>query len=249
MATKRDSSNLQLFLDLAALSAQTRNFATYRECYQKLVNKLSGRENFWIGLIVGYFLEENYTKCLEAIDAYRGSLKEGASYTRQELLFLEVDCYLRQNESIKAITTLEKGMSDVLNELQAKEKLATLLGKAGTFEVDGVSRDGIEESRKLWTDLFERTRLSLVLTRQPNELSVPARTGVLRAARLRVVRSLDAAAASQHVARPFAGANAASPRLPRRSLREAADLSAAPLRAVALARRGGIRSAVQRDDR
>ena len=138
---------------------------------------------------------------------------------------------------------------DVLNELQAKEKLATLLGKAGTFEVDGVSRDGIEESRKLWTDLFERTRLSLVLTRQPNELSVPARTGVLRAARLRVVRSLDAAAASQHVARPFAGANAASPRLPRRSLREAADLSAAPLRAVALARRGGIRSAVQRDDR
>lgn len=144
------------------------------------MNKLSGRENFWIGLIVGYFLEENYAKCLEAIDAYRGSLKEGASYVRQELLFLEADCYLRQNESVQAITTLEKGMSDVLNELQAKEKLATLLGKAGTFEVDGVSRDGIEESRKIWADLFDRTRRLCALTRrQPDELSVPARTGVL----------------------------------------------------------------------
>ena len=135
------------------------------------MNKLSGRENFWIGLIVGYFLEENCAKCLEAIDAYRGSLKEGASYTRQELLFLEVDCYLRQNESVKAITTLEKGMSDVLNELQAKEKLATLLGKAGTFEVDGVSRDGIEESRKIWSDLFERTRFLLVFSRPDNRMN------------------------------------------------------------------------------
>ena len=160
IATKRDSSNLQLFFDLAALSAQTRYFHTYRECYQKLVSQLSGRDNVWIGLIVGYFLEANYVKCLEAIEAYRGSLKEGASYTRQELLFLESDCYLRQNENIKAITTLEKGLSDVLNEFEAKERLATLLGKAGTFEVDGVSRDGIEESRQIWTDLFNRIRYS-----------------------------------------------------------------------------------------
>ena len=56
--------------------------------------------------------------------------------------------------------TLHDGAVDVLNELQAKEKLATLLGKAGTFEVDGVSRDGIEESRKIWADLFDRTRRS-----------------------------------------------------------------------------------------
>ena len=78
--------------------------------------------------------------------------------------------------------------------------------------------------------------LHALTRRQPDELSVPARTGVLRAARLRVVRSPDAAAASQHFTRSFAGADPASSRLLRRSVREAPELSGGSPRAVASAR-------------
>lgn len=160
VASLRDSSNLQIFVDLAALCAQTRDFAGYRKCFQKLISQLSGRGNYWVGLIVGYYREGNYAKCLEAIEVYRGTLDPVASIIRQELLFLQIDCYIRQNESVKAIVTLEKSMSDVLNELAAKEKLAILLGKQGDFSDGSTTRNGVQESRSLWLDLISRNRSS-----------------------------------------------------------------------------------------
>ena len=147
MSALRDPSNLQVTIDLAALSIQNRDYAGYRKCYQKLIGQLSGRGNFWIGMMVGYCLEGNYTKCLEAIDVYRSTLDPKPSYEQQELLLLEVRCYVNMNNLPKAISLLHDKMSVVLNEYYAKEQLAILYGK----------NHQCKESQAIWEDLLQRS--------------------------------------------------------------------------------------------
>ena len=71
-----DSSNLQITIDLAALHAQNRDFGGYRRCYQKLIGQISGRSQFWIGMMIGYYMEGNYKMCIEAIHSFRGTIDE-----------------------------------------------------------------------------------------------------------------------------------------------------------------------------
>ena len=129
MASMRDTSNLQIVIDLAALHAQNRDFAGYRRCYQKLIGQLPGRSQFWMGMIVGYYMEKNYEKCIEAIKAFRDTLDKTPSYQRQELCFLETECLVHQNKTAEAIQCMKEGMVDILNEDKAKERLAVLYGK------------------------------------------------------------------------------------------------------------------------
>ena len=129
MASMRDTSNLQIVIDLAALHAQNRDFAGYRRCYQKLIGQIPGRSQFWMGMVVGYFMEKNYEKCIEAIKAFRDTLDKTPSYQRQELCFLEVDCLTNLNKTVEAIQCLKDRMDEILNEDKAKERLAVLYGK------------------------------------------------------------------------------------------------------------------------
>lgn len=124
-----DSSNLQITIDLAALNAQNRDFGGYRRCYQKLIGQISGRSQFWIGMMIGYYMEGNYKMCIEAIHSFRGTIDEMPSYQRQELCFLEVECLVKQQKLAEAITCLKDGMKDILNEDKAKERLAVIYGE------------------------------------------------------------------------------------------------------------------------
>ena len=149
MASMRNPSNLQVTIDLATLHMQNRDIPGYRKCYQKLINQLSNRGNFWLGLMVGYCLEGNYSKCLEAISVFRETLPTTPSYERQELVNLEVRCYEGMKDYPKAIASLEAGMKDILNEDAANEQLAILLGK----------NNQIKESQQVWEKLLKRTSL------------------------------------------------------------------------------------------
>lgn len=156
MSLMRNPSNLQVLIDLAALHMQNRDIGGYRKCYQKLIGQLSGRGNFWIGMMVGYYLEGNFSKCLEAISVYRDTLDSKPSYERQELLLLEVRCYSGMKDLPKAISTLRDGMKEILNEDAAKEQLAVLYGKNGQ----------LAESQAMWEELLKRKeKLHLVMIR------------------------------------------------------------------------------------
>lgn len=148
MASMRNSNNLQVIIDLATLHIQNRDIAGYLKCYQKLIRQLSGRGNFWLGLMVGYYLEGDYSKCLEAISVYRNTIPTTPSYERQELVLLEVRCYVGMKDLPKAIATLTAGMKDILNEDSAKEQLAILYGQ----------NNQLKESQQLWEALLQRNR-------------------------------------------------------------------------------------------
>lgn len=146
MSSMRNPTNLQVIIDLAALHMQNRDIAGYRKCYQKLINQLSGRGNFWLGMMVGYYLEGNFSKCIEAISVFRNTLDKKPTYERQELVLLETRCYEGMKDLPKAITTLKEGMKDILNEDAAKDYLAVLYGK----------NKQLDESRSIWEELIQR---------------------------------------------------------------------------------------------
>lgn len=131
LASTYDPSNLQLTIDLAALHAQERDYAGFRSCHQKLIGQLPNRSNFWLGFMIGYYLEGKYSQCIEVIQTYRETLNKTPSIIRQELVYLESECLLALNKRPDAIRVLHDGMSDILNEDAAKERLAILYGENG----------------------------------------------------------------------------------------------------------------------
>lgn len=131
LASTYDPSNLQLIIDLATLHAQERDYAGFRSCHQKLIGQLPNRSNFWLGFMIGYYLEGKYSQCIEVIQTYRETLNKTPSIIRQELVYLETECLLALNKRDDAIRVLRDGMSDVLNEDSAKERLAVIYGENG----------------------------------------------------------------------------------------------------------------------
>ena len=141
----RNPSNLQVIIDLATLHIQNRDIAGYRKCYQRLIGEISGRGNFWLGMMVGFYLEGNFTKCLEAVSVFRETLPLTPSYQRQELALMEVRCYVGMKDLAKAISTMKENMKDILNEDRAKEELAILYGKNKQYK----------ESLEIWNALIK----------------------------------------------------------------------------------------------
>ena len=145
MSNMRNPSNLQVIIDLATLHIQNRDIAGYRKCYQRLIGEISGRGNFWLGMMVGFYLEGNFTKCLEAVSVFRETLPLTPSYQRQELALMEVRCYVGMKDLAKAISTMKENMKDILNEDRAKEELAILYGKNKQYK----------ESLEIWNALIK----------------------------------------------------------------------------------------------
>ena len=81
--------------------------------------------------MIGYYLEGKYSQCIEVIQTYRETLNKTPSIIRQELVYLESECLLALNKRPDAIRVLHDGMSDILNEDAAKERLAILYGENG----------------------------------------------------------------------------------------------------------------------
>ena len=131
LASMYDPTNLQVTIDLASLHVQMSDYKGYRSCHQKLIAQLPNRSNFWLGFMVGTYLEGNYTQCVDVIRTYRDTLEKKASVLRQELVFLEADSFVAKNDLPSAIVCLRSGMNDILDEDTANERLATLYGQTG----------------------------------------------------------------------------------------------------------------------
>lgn len=140
-----DPSNIQIIIDLAELQIQVRDFAGYRVSKQKLINERGGNHAYWLGFMTGAYLDSKYDLCRDIISTFRDTLDDKPSYMRQELVFLETQCFMIQQKWTEAISVLEKGMSDVLNVDKGKEMLAILYGYSGEKE----------KSRRLWEDLLD----------------------------------------------------------------------------------------------
>ena len=139
-----DSSNIQVLIDLADLQIQTRDYAGYRTSKQKLIQERGSNNAFWLGFMTGAYLEGRLSLCRDIISAFRDTQEKGASYMRQELVFLECYCYQAEKKWKEAVDVLEKGMEDILNEDKANEMRAVLYGKMGE----------LEKSRALFEDLL-----------------------------------------------------------------------------------------------
>lgn len=121
-----DPTNLQVTIDLASLHIQMGDYAGYRSCHQKLIGQLPNRSNFWLGFMVGTYLEGKYAQCVDVIRTYRDTLEKTPSILRQELVFLEADCFEADHDYPSAIASLRSGMKDILDEDTANERLARL---------------------------------------------------------------------------------------------------------------------------
>lgn len=128
-----DPSNIQLLIDLTSLHAQNRDYAGFRTCNQKLIAQLSNRSGFWLGFMVGYFLEGKYDKCIEVIVEYRKTLDSTPSILRSQLILLESECLKAQGKVENAISTIKNNMGEILNEDAAKELLAVMYGECGKW--------------------------------------------------------------------------------------------------------------------
>ena len=117
--------NLQILVDLSSLQVQVRDYAGYRVSKQKLMNERSGNQNYWMGFIMGAYLDKKYDLCIDIINSFFPSLEQKASYQRQELLFLQADCYYQLKKWNEAIDVITKGMKWILDEDKANETLAT----------------------------------------------------------------------------------------------------------------------------
>ena len=84
--------------------------------------------------MTGAYLEGKLDLCRDIITTFRDTQEKGASYTRQELVFLECYCYQAEKKWKEAVNVLEAGMADVLNEDKANEMRAVLYGKMGELE-------------------------------------------------------------------------------------------------------------------
>ena len=128
-----DSNNTQLLIDLVSLHIQNRDYSGFRSCNQKLIVKVPNRSGFWLGFMVGYFLEGKYDNCIEVIEEYRKTLEPTPTILRQQLVYLESECLKAQGKTEKAITTLQSNMKDILNEDAGKEMIAVLYGEIGKY--------------------------------------------------------------------------------------------------------------------
>lgn len=131
LASMYDPTNLQVIIDLASLHIQMGDYSGYRSCHQKLIAQLPHRSNFWLGFMMGTYLEGKYAQCVDVIRTYRDTLEKEPSILRQELAFLEADCFVAENDLPSAIACLRSRMNDILDEDTANERLATLYGQTG----------------------------------------------------------------------------------------------------------------------
>lgn len=134
LAYSLDPLNIQILVDLSDLQIQVRDYAGYRISKQKLMNERSGNNTFWVGFIMGAYLEKKYDLCIEIISSYLPSLEQKACYPVQELLFLEAECYACLKKWDEAIETIQNGMKLVLNENRAFEMLAVYYLQKEEFE-------------------------------------------------------------------------------------------------------------------
>lgn len=139
-----DPKNLQIVIDLADLQVQVGDYAGYRVSKQKLMNERSSDNNYWLGFIMGAYLDNKFDLCVDIITTFRETLDAKPSYCRQELLFIESDCYARKKDWPNAIRVLEKGMGDILDESRAKETLARDYGYSNQ----------LKKSEALWRELL-----------------------------------------------------------------------------------------------
>ncbi len=140
-----DPKNIQVIIDLSELQIQVRDFAGYRTSKQKLINERGGNHAYWLGFMTGAYLDAKYDLCRDIISTFRDTLEDKPSYMRQELVFLETQCFMVEKKWREAIGVLEKGMKDVLNVDKAKEMLAVLYGYVGEKE----------KSEALWKELLD----------------------------------------------------------------------------------------------
>ena len=133
-ANRLDPSNIQILIDLADLQIQLRDYAGYRASKQKLIQERGGNNAFWLGFMTGAYLEGKLDLCRDIITTFRDTQEKGASYTRQELVFLECYCFQAEKKWKEAVGVLEAGMADILNEDKANEMRAVLYGKMGELE-------------------------------------------------------------------------------------------------------------------
>lgn len=141
-----DPKNLQIVIDLADLQVQVRDYAGYRASKQKLMNERSSETNYWLGFIMGAYLDNKFDLCVDIINTFWESTEAGPSYCRQELLFIKADCLTRKKDWQAAITTLEQGMDNILDKNRAKAELAALYGHA----------KNLEKSEMLWRSLLDQ---------------------------------------------------------------------------------------------
>ena len=141
-----DPKNLQIVIDLADLQVQVRDYAGYRVSKQKMMNERSSENNYWLGFIMGAYLDNKFDLCVDIINTFWDSLEAGPSYCRQELLFIKSDCFAKKKDWAAAIATLEQGMDNVLDKTRAQATLATLYGRAKQ----------LSKSEALWRALLDQ---------------------------------------------------------------------------------------------
>ena len=128
-----DSQNIQITIDLSDLQVQARDYAGYRTSKQKLMNARSGNSVFWVGFIMGAYLDKKYDLCIEIIESFLPSVEQTPCYQIQELVFLKADCYVQVKKLDKAIETIKNGMRFILNENKAFELLASYYLQKGDY--------------------------------------------------------------------------------------------------------------------
>ena len=149
-----DPKNLQIVIDLADLQVQVGDYAGYRVSKQKLMNERSSDNNYWLGFIMGAYLDNKFDLCVDIITTFRETLDAKPSYCRQELLFIESDCYARKKDWENAIRVLEKGMGDI-REGDARPRLRLL--QPAEEERGAVARTAERELRQ--RPLLQRHRM------------------------------------------------------------------------------------------
>ena len=97
------------------------------------MNARSGNSVFWVGFIMGAYLDKKYDLCIEIIESFRPSVEQTPCYQIQELVFLKADCYVQVKKLDKAIETIKNGMRFILNENKAFELLASYYLQKGDY--------------------------------------------------------------------------------------------------------------------
>lgn len=124
LAHSLDPMNIQIVVDLSDLQIQVRDYSGYRISKQKLMNERSGNGTFWVGFIMGAYLEKKYELCIDIITSYLPSVEQEPCYQIQELIFLQAACNAQLKKWDKAIEAIQNGMKFILNENRAMELLA-----------------------------------------------------------------------------------------------------------------------------
>ena len=101
------------------------------------MNEHSSENNYWLGFIMGAYLDNKFDLCVDIINTFWDSLEAGPSYCRQELLFIKSDCFAKKEDWAAAIATLEQGMDNVLDKTRAQATLATLYGRGPVARAAG----------------------------------------------------------------------------------------------------------------